>query len=359
MPSPHGYHFTKPRDALHRPVCFDGITRLAAIACNTFWHVLHGHVAFVWAALHAEGLLHPEVRLRFVSNCSAGMSARIYSALFIHTPEYGVARCDPSTHIIRLPWNDFFPASPGLREIRPYNRSITTKLHWWYGGLLNNCSLIDNDRITGSLLFSLHTAAAGRMQVLPRAARGNVLRVLFNQRSSGRALSNPAHVLREITTFAHERHLSFQHIDSGEMTAAAQLAAFAGADIVVQYHGSANALSLFMPPDSIHVELQPGDGWHCGNAYTPLGFLYILSTTRSAGHAGSCTPLLSAEHPGCGTRVGVPPTAYLEQAHPCTHHTSDPSQLYPRRVPSIRRVSQTRWAAGVADAAGRIARGLR
>ena len=268
--------------------------------------------------LHAAGLLCPGARLRFETRCRIFLQPLI--TIFFDTPPLFGESCSTS----RL------SSRPSKSQEIILSLHSAQPLELWGKKLKQNTG-IDGGLLTSCTAFAwgdtlavrhIHIAAAARLSITQRAARR--IQLLLNLRAAEqdrRKLLNPVEVTSALNTTAREHEANFEIIVSGTLPVAEQVRFFASADIAVMYHGSANVHAFWMPADSVFVEIQPGDSWHCANAYQRLPLVYILalaavSTTSSP---GSCPKDLVKTHK-CGLPGGACPAYELEHTPLLTNH---------------------------------------
>mmetsp|Transcript_22635 Transcript_22635/g.37396 ORF Transcript_22635/g.37396 Transcript_22635/m.37396 type:complete len:382 (-) Transcript_22635:8-1153(-) len=264
--------------------------------CGNFWHETHGYFLPVFLQLYARSLLCPRTQVRFAAPCGEIFPSML--SAYVNTSHRVERSCAASDIVLRY---DETPVEYWGRDLK---RKVRID-----GGLLK-CDLFTFNRTLN--LRQIHVFTAWRLGLPPRSARP--LSLLLNLRGSEqrrRSMLNPNQVSSALHDLAHEYDTHFVSITSGAMKMIEQLRAFGSADVYVSYHGSANVAAFWLPADSVVVEIQPGDSWHCANAYFELQLIYILATTRRlASLPGSCPPELVAKF-RCGLPAGTCPAYEL------------------------------------------------
>jgi hypothetical protein len=320
-----GYSGKAPCSAPSLNVCFQGQTDTARY-CGNFWHEVHGSFLPAFLKLYALGLLCPSTQVRFSIRCSKFL--RPLLGLFVNTSSPLGSICGEPAGDITLA----FDTAP----VEYYGRKFyaDTGID---GGLFKCLPFSFNNSVD---VRHVHVAAAQQLGVPPRTARP--LTLLLNFRGSEqhkRRIRNQEAVSGTLMHVAHEYGSRFVVINSGTMTLTEQVRAFASADVIVMYHGSANIWAFWMPSDAVFVEIQPGSSWHCANAYNELQLIYILATADGlTTQPGSCPSDLVKRY-RCGQPGGTCPGFELERQPPLRNHRWQYHRENSRNV-SVLRLSQ-------------------
>ena len=273
-----GYSFDEGKLKRHNHIAyFSSTTQHAKINCNNFWHASRGHLVPAFALLRQAGMLHPTTVLLFESDCSK-LLRDTYAVFFDEPPHFGVPLSKCPSNAARFTFDTrALEQPPGLLD----------------------CAAFDDARVHAGIRH-LHQAAMLRLG-LP--ARSSLLNLLVNFRSWGRDFTNKAAVLQALGAAANANDgTAFRAIDTGKHKITEQVRAFASADIGVLFHGAGISHVLWMRPDSLLIEVQPSNAWHCAGAFQQLPMTYVVSTTVNASRPGTCTP---GRHP---LNVTVTPT---------------------------------------------------
>lgn len=250
-----------------RTACFSGTTQHARTGCGNFWHSMRGNLVPTIMMLRKRDMLHPSVRLIFESQCSKMVTA-MYSVLFDAPPQFGVPLRNCPARAARFEFD-----SRALEEPK---------------GMLD-CAGFAARAASGRSVRRLHRVASYRLG-LPLRSREEPLKLLYSARVKGRRLTNRELLEQALGAIASAYGATSKTVVAEQLPASEQMRAFASADIALAFHGATISHVLWMPPDSVFVEIQPSDVWHCAGAFQLLPLTYVIATSPRASTPGTCVP---------------------------------------------------------------------